>query len=126
MAAEFAVITVVLAAKCSLRGGAKFGRLEEFLSFLLIAPQPTLTIAIPSFERLRQIFDLDHLSEQCGSGVVATVGKQVRACRNELASNSQQHRHCDGFIVAVLGWNARDSMRANDVTEDLKFVANLV
>jgi len=63
-----------------LRSSSKFGRLEEFLSLLLITPQPALAISVPRFERPRQIFDLNHLSEERSSGVMATIGEQVRAC----------------------------------------------
>ena len=42
MAAQFAVVAVVFAPKRSLCGVPKFGRREEFLSLLLIAPQPNV------------------------------------------------------------------------------------
>jgi len=53
MAPKFAMITIVLATKFSLRGGPKFCRLEKFLPFVLITPQPSLAVPIPHLERPR-------------------------------------------------------------------------
>jgi len=54
MAAKLAMVTVIFTPKRSLPSGSpEFGWLEKLLSFSLIAPQPTLSIAVPRFERPR-------------------------------------------------------------------------
>lgn len=77
MATEFAVVTVILTAKLSLRRCSKLSRLEELLPLFLIAPQPTLAIAISRFESPRQILNLYHLSKECRCRVLTTISKQT-------------------------------------------------
>jgi hypothetical protein len=74
------MVAVVLAPKLSLGGSSKLGRLEEFLSLLLIAPKPALAVTISRFERPRQVLDLDQLSEKRCRSIPTTINKQIRTC----------------------------------------------
>jgi hypothetical protein len=53
MATKFAMVTLVFAAKFSLRGSSKFCRFEKFLPLVLIAPKPSLPVPISHIERPR-------------------------------------------------------------------------
>jgi hypothetical protein len=77
MAAEFAVITVVLTTKSSLRRSSQLGWLEELLPLALIAPEPPFSVTISRFERPRQILNLYQLSNDRSGGILATISEQL-------------------------------------------------
>jgi hypothetical protein len=94
------------------------------LSLVPVAAKPPLAVAIASLKSPSQILDLDHLPEQCGCRILATVSKQIRTRGNELARNAKQHRHGDGFITAMPErGDAIGSIGANDMTKHMEFGA---
>jgi len=126
MPTELAMESIIFASKFAVGCLPKFRRLEKRLSFFTGASEPTLSVFVLSLECPSQVFDLDHLTQQRGRGVLSAISEQIGNRRRKLAADSKQQRNRDNLVAAMAaGRVAVFSVGPKSVPNGMKFVANL-
>lgn len=88
MPAQLAMKAIVSTPEMTVSRLAKLGWREERIPFLACAAKPTAAFFIVLFERPRQIFNFDKLSDKCRASVMTAAVHKVGATRYEFARNA--------------------------------------
>jgi hypothetical protein len=97
------------------------------LTLVFCAPKPPSRVIVPRLKCPRQILHLHELPDKSSAGIVSCDTNQIGAGRDEFASDPQQQRDCNGFIVTMIKWgNSLLPIIADDVSGHVKLLAYLV
>jgi hypothetical protein len=125
VASKLAVVPIVDATEPPLRSPAQLGRFEEFVALGTIASQPPSGVPVTCLEGPSEILDLDELPRKHCCRVRSPIGEEVNARRDELRSNTHDHRDADGLVGSVPPGRATlDAIGADDVAGDMKLIAD--